>query len=169
VLPNYGKIRYGVRNGAMLALPVHLWPQKGLSTPKPPIFAPQCAPPMCWHHTMLPWTTLRLGWGCISSGEGPSSGLLGNSKLDAVLDFWLLIYVLFILNGCKKKCLKIGVKRPNYGQIVQVRWHYTVLSDTVFSNWPYLHRNLWRITVLYHKYSQESRSTAYLDKPGPDT
>jgi len=24
------------------------WSQKGLSAPKPPIFAPRCAPPMCW-------------------------------------------------------------------------------------------------------------------------
>jgi len=35
---------------------------------------------------MLPWMTLRLGWGCISSGEGPSSGLHGNLKKDTVID-----------------------------------------------------------------------------------
>ena len=44
---NYGKIRYGVRYGAKLALPVQKWPQNGLFAPKPPIFAPRCAPPMC--------------------------------------------------------------------------------------------------------------------------
>jgi hypothetical protein len=43
----YGKIRYGERYGAKLALPVQIWPQNGLSAPKPPIFAPRCAPPMC--------------------------------------------------------------------------------------------------------------------------
>ena len=43
----YGKIRYGERYGAKLALPVQKWPQNGLSAPKPPILAPRCAPPMC--------------------------------------------------------------------------------------------------------------------------
>jgi hypothetical protein len=41
------RIRYGVRYGAELALPVQKWPQNGLFAPKPPIFAPRCAPPMC--------------------------------------------------------------------------------------------------------------------------
>jgi len=51
-------------------------------------------PLMRWRHTMLPWTTLRLGWGCISSGEGPSSGLHGNSKSDIVNDPWIINSVL---------------------------------------------------------------------------
>ena len=34
----------------------------------PPIFAPQCAPPMCWRHTMLPWTTLS--WIGAASARG---------------------------------------------------------------------------------------------------
>ena len=84
----------GVRYGAMLALPVWKWPLHRVeSTPKPLIFAPQCAPPMCWCHTLLLWTTLRLGWACISSGEGPSSGV------------WA----------------EIGAKRPNYGLNCTVR------------------------------------------------
>jgi hypothetical protein len=95
---NYSKIRYG----AKLALPVQKWPQKGLSTPNFPIFAPQCAPFMCWRHTMLPRTTLRLGWGCSSLGKGPSSGLHGNLNSDAVLDSWSIICVLFINNGISK-------------------------------------------------------------------
>jgi hypothetical protein len=53
-------------------------------------------------HTMLPWTNLMLGWGCISLGKGPSSGLHGNSKSDAVLESWLIICDSFIINGCKK-------------------------------------------------------------------
>jgi len=34
---NYGNLLYGVRYGIKLALPVQIWPQKGLSTPTPPI------------------------------------------------------------------------------------------------------------------------------------
>ena len=44
---------------------------------------------------------------------------------------------------------EIGAKRPNYGQHRAVRWHRTVRSDTVFSNRPYLHRIVRRITVRY--------------------
>ena len=44
---NYGNLLCGVRYGAKLALSVQKRPQKGLSTPEPPIFAPQCAPLMC--------------------------------------------------------------------------------------------------------------------------
>ena len=61
--------------------------------------------------------------------------------------------------------VKIGAKRPNYGQHRSVRWHRTVRSDTVFANRPYLHRIVRRITVRYRNYGQESWSTAYLDKP----
>ena len=42
-----GNLRYGVRYGAKQALPVQKWPRNGLSAPKPPIFAPRRAPPMC--------------------------------------------------------------------------------------------------------------------------
>jgi len=65
--------------------------------------------------------------------------------------------------------VEIGAKRPNYGQHRAVRWHRTVQSDTVFSNRPYLHRIVRRITVRYRNYGQESWSTAYLDKPAQDT
>jgi len=52
--------------------------------------------------------------------------------------------------------VEIGAKRPNYGQHRAVRWHRTVRSDTVFSNGPYLHRIVRRITVRYRNYGQES-------------
>jgi hypothetical protein len=135
----------------------------------------QHAPLMCWRHTMLPWTTLRLDWGCISSGEGPSSGLHGNSKSNALLVSWC--YFVFISNSCKKKRSVLG---PNWRQTAKlrclgvrctvaqwhgVRWHRTVRSDTVNLNWPYLHHIVWHTTVRYRDYGQESRSTAYLDKP----
>ena len=61
--------------------------------------------------------------------------------------------------------VEIGAKRPNYGQHRAVRWHRTVRSDTVFSNRPYLHRIVRRITVRYRKYGQESQRTVYLDRP----
>jgi len=147
----------------------HCQCKNGLSAPKPPISAPRCAPPMCWRHTMLPWTTLRLGWGCISSGagtasailasewplrpntshfhlphaplmcwrhtmlpwttlglgwgcissgEGPSSGLHGNSKSDAVHDSWLITCVLLITNCCKKTRNVLG---RNWSQTAKLR------------------------------------------------
>jgi len=92
------------------------------------------APLTCWRHTMLPWTTLRLDWGCISSGEGPSSGLHGNSNSGAVLDSWLIICVLFVNNCCKKKNFDLGrnwSQLPIYGQNRTVRWHRLVRSDTI--------------------------------------
>ena len=52
--------------------------------------------------------------------------------------------------------VEIGAKRPIYGQHRAVWWHRTVRSDTVFSNRPYLHRIVWRITVRYCNYGQES-------------
>jgi len=80
ILCNYGKLLYGVRYGAKLALPVQKWPQKGLSTSKSVIFAPRCAPLMCWRRTMLPWMTPRLGWGCISLGAGTASAKLASER-----------------------------------------------------------------------------------------
>ena len=62
------------------------------------------------------------GLGLHQLGGGPSSGLHGNSKSDAVLDSWLIICVLSINNCCKKK-ICFGAKRPNYGQNRTVRWH----------------------------------------------
>ena len=163
-----GKLWYGVQYGAKLALPVQKWPQNGLSAPKPPIFAPQCAPPMCcrhtmlpwttlrlgwgrissgaataraifasewplrpntshfhlphaplmcWRHTMLPWATLGLGWGCISLGEGPGSGLRGNSKSDAVLGSCSIVCDLFI-NNCWTKKMYMG---RNWSQMAKLR------------------------------------------------
>jgi len=35
----------------------------------------QQTPLTCWRHTTLPWTTLRLRWGCISSRKGQDGGL----------------------------------------------------------------------------------------------
>jgi len=64
--------------------------------------------------------------------------------------------------------VEIGAKRPNYGQHRAVWWHRTVRSETVFSNRPYLHHIVRRITVQYRKYGQESSSTACLDKPDED-
>jgi len=104
---------FGAASARGLALPVQSWPQKGLSAPNTSHFHLQHAPLMCWRHTMLPWTTLRLGRGCISSGEGPSTGLHGNSKLDAVLDSWLLICVLFI-NNCFGLKLSQTAKLQSY-------------------------------------------------------
>ena len=111
--------------------------KNGLSTSNPLILAPRCAPPMCWRHTMLLWTTLRLGWGCISSGEGPSSGLHGNSETDAVLDSCpiILFHSLTIVAEWKEMLrakigAKIGAKRP-YGQNRTVRWHRPCMIRTV--------------------------------------
>ena len=59
----------------------------------------------------------------------------------------------------------IGAKWPTYGQNVLYGGHRTVRSDTVFSNSLYLHRIVRCITVRYRNYGQESRSTAFLDKP----
>jgi hypothetical protein len=47
---NYGKIRYGVRYGAKLALPVQKWPQKGLSAPNTSHFRS----PMYSSHVLTP-------------------------------------------------------------------------------------------------------------------
>ena len=47
---NYGKIRYGVRYGAKLALPVQKWPQKGLSAPNTSHFRS----PVCSSHVLTP-------------------------------------------------------------------------------------------------------------------
>jgi len=125
----------GAASARGLALPVQSWPQKGLSAPNTSHFHLQRAPLMCWRHTMLSWTTLRLGWGCISSGEGPSSSLHGNWKLDAVLDSWLIICVLFIENCCKKENNSFGLKPEPNGQItvkiVLCGGHHLVRSDTV--------------------------------------
>ena len=46
----------------------------------PPISPPACSPYELTPHNVSR-TTLRLGWGCISSGEGPSDGLHGHSKV----------------------------------------------------------------------------------------
>jgi len=93
------------------------------------------APLMCWRHAMLPWTTLRLGWGCISSGEEPNSGLHGNSKSDAVLDSWLIICVLFMRNCCKKKTIVLGW---NWNQTAKLWSNRTVRWARSCTVW---HRN----------------------------
>jgi hypothetical protein len=117
------RVRYGVRYGAKLALQVQFWPLNWPLRPNTSHFHLQHTPLMCWRHTMLPWTTLRLGWGCISSGEGPSSGLHGNSKSDAVLDSWLVMGISWIIIAKRKQLLwaEIGAKRPNYTNRT-VRW-----------------------------------------------
>ena len=63
---------------------------------------------------MLPWTTLRLGWRCISLGEGPRGVLHGNSKSDAVLDSWFIIIHEQLLQKENNSWAKIGAKWSNY-------------------------------------------------------
>ena len=90
-----------------------------------------------WRHTMLPWTTLRLGWGCISSGEGPSCGFHGNSKSDAILDSWLAISVLFMNNCCKKKIIVLGrnwSQKAKLHQNCTLRWPPSCAVKTVLVN-----------------------------------
>ena len=141
-----GKLRYCVWYGAKLALPVQKWPQNGLSAPKPPIFAPQCASPMCWRHTMLPWMTLGLGWGCISSGKGPSSGLRGNSKSDAGLDSLSIICVSFTYNCCTKKR---NVLSRNWRQTTKVQSKLSCTVAPSLYGWDRTFQTERTSTVLY--------------------
>jgi hypothetical protein len=69
------------------------------------------------HDTLLLWTTLRLGWGCISSGEGPSSGLHGTQNRTQYLNP-ATICVLFMNNCCIKK---MNVMGRNWSQTAKLR------------------------------------------------
>ena len=76
-------------------------------------------PPACSSHVLTPHNAslddpgagLRLH----QLGEGPSSGLHGNSKSDTVLDSCSIICGLFINNCCTKNCY--GSKLEPNGQI----------------------------------------------------
>ena len=132
---NYGNFLYGVRYGAKLALPMQNWPQKGLSTPTPPIFTSSMLLLRADATELLPWMTLRLGWGCISSGEGPSSGLQGNSKVGR--STWFLVVNLSFIHELllQKENIRFAPKLERNGQImvkiVLYGGHRLVRSDTV--------------------------------------
>ena len=107
-ITNLTTLLYGVRYGAKLALPVQKWHQKGLSTPEPPIFSPPSVLLPCADATQC---FTKRPWGCVGAASargGPSRGLHGSSKSDAVLDSWLIICVLFIHNCCKKESCVLG-------------------------------------------------------------
>jgi hypothetical protein len=90
---NYSNILYGVRYGGKLALPVKKWPQEGLSTPKPPIFAPQCGPLMCWRHTMLPWTTRGCVKAASARGKGPAAACMeSQSQTHYLIPGWYFVF-----------------------------------------------------------------------------
>jgi len=111
-----GRLRYGVRYGAKLALPVQKWPQNGLSGPTPPIFTSSMLL-LCADATQC-LNDLEAGLGLYSSGEGPGSGLHGNSKSDAVLHSCSIICVVFINNCCIKKRNVMG---RNWSQTAKLR------------------------------------------------
>jgi len=136
----------GAASARGLALSVQFWPQKGLSTPNTSHFHLQHAPLMSWRHTMLPWTTLGLGWGCISSGEGPSNGLHGNSKSDAVLYSCSIICVLFINYCCTKKRNVMG---QHWSQTAKLRSKlYCTVALSLYS-WDRTFQTDRTSTVLY--------------------
>ena len=67
-----GKLRYGVRYGAKLALPVQTWPQNGLSAPNLPISLPGVLLP-CADATQCFYERPR-GWveAALARGKGPA-------------------------------------------------------------------------------------------------
>jgi len=90
------------------------WPLRPKHLPFPP---PACSPyELTPHNASLndPDAGLELH----QLGEGPSSGLHGNSKSDAVLDSWLIICVLFITNCCKKTRNVLG---QNWSQTAKLQ------------------------------------------------
>jgi len=105
---------------------------------------------------------LRLGWGCITWGEGPSSVSYGNSKLNAVLNSLFIMCVLFIDNCRKQKIIwaKIGATQPSYGQNRTVWWHRLVWSDTVILVDCNMKRTVWDNYGQYRKYGPKSNFTA---------
>jgi len=103
--------------------------------------SPVCSS-QCWRHTMLPWTTLRLGWGCVTSGEGPSSGLHGNSKSDAVLDALLKICVL----SWQKKTFVLG---RNWRQTAKLRSKSYCMVGPSLYGWDRTFQTDRTSTVLY--------------------
>ena len=84
-------------------------------------------------------------------------------KLDAVLDSWLIIRVLFINNCSMRKKLfsaEIGAKRSINGQNRTVRWHRLVQSDTVFLADRNLDRTVRDNYGRYRNYGPKSNFTA---------
>ena len=91
-------VKYGTVYGTVPSW--HCQCKNGLRKASPPQHFP-FPPPACSSHVLTPHL-----------GEGPSSGLLGNSKSDAVLDSWL------ITNCCKKTRNLLG---RNWSQTAKLR------------------------------------------------
>ena len=79
-------------------------------------------PPACSPYELMPHNASlndpEAGLELHQLREGPSSGLHGNSKSDAVLDSWLIICVLFTTNCCKKAMNVLG---RNWSQTAKLR------------------------------------------------
>ena len=122
------RLRYRVRYGAKLTLPVQKWPQKGLTTPTPPI-STSSMPPLCADATQCFPERLR-GWvGPASArGKGLAVACMETQKSNAVLDFWSIT---IIAERKEKLWAEIGAKRPNYCQNRTVWWHCPCTVGTV--------------------------------------
>jgi len=67
-----------------------------------------------------------------------------------------LCFIHIYLLQKEKKCFGPEFEPNGLPTVKMYGGHRTVRSDTVFSNRPYLHRIVRRITVRYRNYGQES-------------